>query len=107
MKENTLHSIDISKVDSLETFIWHLGLMCVSIKTLITLQEKAESLGIFDTDETEASKMVKYQAQKLITCSNDLLTMCSARTGKEWTELMQDIIKKNTTAKPPKKGKKK
>lgn len=92
MKNNPLETVDIEKVDSLESYIWHLGLMCVSVQTLVSLQEKAESLGIFDTDETEVSKTVKYQAVRLFQAANDLLIICSRRTQLEWPELMSKII---------------
>lgn len=93
MKASPIQSIDIDQVDSLETYIFHLGLMCVSVQTLVTLQEKAESLGIFDDDETEASKTVKYQGARLFQCVDDLLRMCAARTKLEWPVLMEKIIK--------------
>ncbi len=93
MKNSPMQTIDIDQVDSLESYIFHLGLLCISVQTLVSLQEKAESLGIFDDDETEASKTLKYQAARLFQCANDLLKMCASRTKLEWPDLMANIVK--------------
>lgn len=104
--KNNLQTIDIDSVDSLETYIFQLGVLCVSIQTLCALQEKAESIGIFDDDETEASKTLRYQASKLFTCANDILAMTCKRANVEWSDLKRSVIQKNTkkkTVKPKKK----
>lgn len=90
---NQIQGVDIQSVDSLETYAFNLGLMCVSVQTLIVLQEKAEAIGIFDTDETEASKMLKYQVQRLYTCCDDLLRMCVQRSGQEWDDFRNKLVK--------------
>ena len=91
-----IQSINISSIDSLETYLWQLGLLSISVNTLIATQDKAESIGIFDDDETELSKTVKYQAQKLFICINDLIGHCSARTDMDWPDLMKKIIQTAT-----------
>lgn len=92
-KREALTSIDIDKIDSLESYIFHLGLLCVSVNTLIGLQQKAEEIGIFNLQEEEASKTVKYEAAKLFTCINDLLYLCSSRTEKGWDGMLEKVRK--------------
>jgi hypothetical protein len=92
-KNNQLQHIDLEKIDSLESYSFHLGLLCVSILTLAKLQDKAESIGIFNTDEEEASKMMRYQIQRLFTCCDDLLRMTVQRTGQDWDEWKQNMLK--------------
>jgi hypothetical protein len=101
--EKPLQTFNIDTVDSLESYLFTLGILCISVKTLVALQERVESLGIFDTDESEASEGIKHQAFKLLTACNDLLNLCSNRTpDKDWKKLLTKVVKKAT----PKKSKK-
>jgi hypothetical protein len=93
-KPQNLQLIDIAKIDCLEGYIWHLGIMCISISTLIELQTKAESIGIFDTDEEEASKSLRHQSERLFTCAEDLLRMVISRSGEDWNDLKKKILDK-------------
>jgi hypothetical protein len=110
MSDSSLQGIDISKVKDLETYLWNLGLLALSVDTLRALQEKAESLGIFDTDEEEASATLKYQISKVFVCINDLIALTGSRTGHSWEAMQKKVIAAGTQVqkiKPKKKGKKK
>ena len=101
MNNDNLKTIDLSKVNSLETYIFQLALLCASVQTLYALQAKAESIGIFDVDETEASKTVKYQAARLFQAVDDLLRMCTARTGMDWDQMLIKVLEKAKDALQP------
>jgi hypothetical protein len=75
----------------------------------MSLQEKAETLGIFDDDETELSKTVKYQTQKLFVCIQDLLKQAAGRTEMEWPDLLAKVVQyaKGISANTKSAGKKK
>jgi hypothetical protein len=95
--EKPLQTFNIDTVDSLESYLFTLGILCISVKTLVALQQKVESLGIFDADENEASEAVKHQATKLFVACDDLLNMCSNRTNdKDWPKLLAKVVKKAT-----------
>lgn len=92
MSEDPIKTVKISDVKSLEEYIFNLGLLSMSIETLYALQERAESIGIFSTDEEEQSKTVKLQVQRLYTCVDDLLNTCAKRTPLHWEGLMKEVI---------------
>ncbi len=107
-KQSKLYTFDIPSVDSLETYLFHLGMMLVSLESLVTLQNKAESLGIFNEDETEASKTIRYQHTRLIICAQDLLTMVSSRVDMDLDAMKQkiaEVAKQYVARKPPKRKK--
>lgn len=98
MKNEPLKLIDLDAVNSLESYIFNLGCMLISVNTFGKLQEKAERLGIFDVDETEKSQTLKATVNCLLTHADDLLRMCTARTGEDWGDLLSRIIAKAKVA---------
>lgn len=105
--ETMMNIIDVEKVDSLESYAFHLALMCVSMQTLSALQEKAESIGIFDDDETQVSKTISHQISRVIVSANDLLRMCVERSGQDWEEFKKKSLKTFKSQAIRKPGKKK
>lgn len=101
-----LKGIEIDKIDSLESYLWNLGLGAISLTTILKLQEKAESIGIFDDDEIECSKTLKYQIQRVYTAVNDLIIMATKRANVDWPDMVTKIIKNAGAQKPKTKRKK-
>jgi len=116
---NGLTAFNIEKnVDSLESYLGHLAACMASVNSFGLLQEKAERIGIFDPDETAKSQAVKGSINDLLRDAEDIFRMCADRTGEEWEDLYQRIMKKvafatnsvdsgRKSVAKPKKGKKK
>lgn len=99
-------NLNIEKISSLDEYILNLGILGLSLNRLMALQAKAESIGIFDNDETEMSKTVQYQTDRLLGCVNDLLVHVGARTNIDWKDTVSRMIEgKKPAKKKPKREK--
>lgn len=87
--------MNIPEIQSIEDYIFTLGLLCASVYNLSDLQQKGEELGLFTQDENELAKTVQYRADKLLTCVNDLLQCCCLRGNIDYKELVRKYMEKN------------
>ena len=85
--DENIFRFKIQSVNSLESYLAHAALLMASIRTLWALQRKAESLGIFDDDETEASGTVRYNIFRLEKSLEDLAKMVAGRCNVDWAAI--------------------
>lgn len=74
-----MHSIDIQHIETLEDYLFYLGVSSVSLKTIHNLQRKALDCNFLETDEREQVETIKYEIGRSIIAISNLLSLMEER----------------------------
>lgn len=84
----------LEEIVDLESYLLNLGIMALSINTIAKQQQQALNIGILNDDETENSRTIIYEVQRLLTVMDDQLRLVGLRSPVEWSELMKKVAGK-------------
>lgn len=87
-----MKTIDIQSVQTLEQYLFHMGVLCVSVNTLSELQKIATKRGLLGDDAMENAKTIEFEIMRLLTTINDQLDLVASRTNTDWKTLVKNFV---------------
>lgn len=84
----------IDSIETLEEFVFALGLHCVSVETIYETQKKVLGLNILDTDENEQVLTIAYEAKRLFHSMEALLHLIGERAEIDVNEVSRNLLHK-------------
>lgn len=94
-----MNIIDVDKIETLDEFVFMLGIFAVSLKSAHKMQDKALGCEFLESDEREQVKMIKYQLGRSIIAISDLLRLLDEKAVIDVEEVGKRVQAKCTEAK--------
>ncbi len=93
-------AIDFTKVQTLEEFVFALGMCAVSLESIFELQKKAITGGYLQVEEREQVETIAYGASRVFHSIRSLVELMGDRAKIDGKKVAARLQKKNKKPKP-------